>query len=136
MQYVPFMAILAAYALIYIPRMGPVSAAMKALPGGYNNNDPRTQITLLEGAGRRAANAHQNAIEAFAPFAAGVILAMFRMPQHLNVVSIICIGFVVVRTIYVFAYIADNASLRSGMWTLGVLATGSLMVIGIIGPKL
>jgi uncharacterized MAPEG superfamily protein len=136
MQYVPFIAILAAYALIYIPRMGPVSVAMKALPGGYNNSDPRTQITQLEGAGRRAANAHHNAIEAFAPFAAGVILAMLRMPQHETLVAILCIAFVVERTIYMFAYIGDNASLRSGMWTLGVLATGALMVIGIIGPKL
>jgi uncharacterized MAPEG superfamily protein len=136
MQYVPFIAILAAYALIYIPRMGPVSKAMSALPGGYNNNDPRAQIAQLDGAARRAVNAHQNAIEAFAPFAAGAILAMFRMPQHMNVVSIICLAFVVVRTVYLWAYLADNASLRSGMWTLGVIATGSLMVIGIIGPKL
>ena len=95
-----------------------------------------TQVASLEGAGRRAANAHQNAIEAFAPFAAGVIVAMFRTPAHPELISLICIAFVVVRTIYMFAYIADKASLRSGMWTLGVVATGALMVLGVIGPKL
>jgi len=136
MQYVPFLAILAAYALIYVPRMGPVSKAMNAMPGGYNNRDPRTQVAALEGAGRRAANAHQNAIEAFAPFAAGVIVAMLRTPVHHDLIPLICIGFVVVRTVYMFAYIADKPSLRSGMWTLGTVATGALMVLGVIGPKL
>jgi uncharacterized MAPEG superfamily protein len=136
MQYVPFLAILAAYALIYVPRMGLVSKAMSAMPGGYNNHDPRTQVAALEGAPRRAANAHQNAIEAFGPFAAGVIVAMLRTPTHPDLVSLICIGFVVVRTIYIFAYIGDKPGLRSGMWTLGLLATAALMVLGVIGPKL
>jgi len=136
MQYVPFLAILAAYALIYLPRMGPVSRAMSAMPGGYNNHDPRTQAASLEGAARRAANAHHNAIEAFGPFAAGVIVAMFRTPTHPDLVALICIGFVVVRTVYVFAYIDDKPSLRSGMWTLGLLATAALLVLGVIGPKL
>jgi uncharacterized MAPEG superfamily protein len=136
MQYVPFLAILAAYVLIYVPRMGTVSKAMNAMPGGYNNHDPRTQAASLEGAGRRAANAHQNAIEAFAPFAAGVIVAMLRTPTHPDLISLICIGFVVVRTVYIFAYIGDKPSLRSGMWALGLLATAALMVLGVIGPKL
>lgn len=136
MQYVPFLAILAAYALIYIPRIGPASKAMNALPGGYNNHDPRMQLAALEGAGRRAANAHQNAIEAFGPFAAGVIVAMLRTPTHPDLISLICIGFIVVRTVYIFAYIGDKPSLRSGMWTLGLLATATLMVLGVIGPKL
>ncbi|MEO8841535.1 MAG: MAPEG family protein [Kofleriaceae bacterium] len=136
MQYVPFLAILAAYALIYLPRMGPVAKAMNAMPGGYDNHDPRTQLAQLEGAGRRAANAHQNAIEAFAPFAAGVIVAMLRTPAHPDLISLICIGFVVVRTVYMFAYIADKPSLRSGMWSLGLLATAALMVFGVIGPTL
>lgn len=136
MQYVPLLAILAAYALIYVPRMGPAAKAMSAMPGGYNNRDPRTQLAALEGAGRRAANAHQNAIEAFAPFAAGVIVAMLRTPTHLELVSLICIGFVVVRTVYIFAYIGDKPSLRSAMWGLGLLATATLLVLGVIGPKL
>ena len=136
MQYVPFLAILAAYVLIYVPRIGTVSKAMSAMPGGYNNRDPRTQLAALEGAPRRAANAHQNAIEAFGPFAAAVIVAMLRTPMHPDLISVICIGFVVVRTVYIYAYIGDKPTLRSSMWTMGVLATGALMILGIIGPKL
>ena len=137
MQYVPFLAILAAYVLIYVPRMGIVAKGMSAMPGGYNNKDPRAQQAALEGAPRRAVNAHNNMIEAFGPFAAGVIVAALRTPPKLDwLVSVLCIAFIVARSGYIYAYIADNAQLRSRLWGVGLLTTAALMVLGVIGPKL
>ncbi|MBV8760878.1 MAG: MAPEG family protein [Deltaproteobacteria bacterium] len=131
MIYVPYCAILAAFLLIYIPRQV-VSAEMKKQEGGYNNNEPRVQQARLEGLGRRAMGAHNNAFEAFAPFAAGVLAAMQRSPQRTVIVAT-CIAFVVARTIYMVAYLADRANLRSGMWGLGMLAIATLMTLAIIG---
>ncbi len=131
MIYVPYCAILAAFLLIYVPRQV-VSLEMKKQEGGYNNNDPRAQQARLEGLGRRALAAHQNAFEAFAPFAAGVLAAMQRSPRETAIVAS-CIVFAVVRTVYMIAYLADKAALRSGMWGLGMLAIAHLMVLAIIG---
>lgn len=131
MIYVPYCAILAAFLLIYVPRQV-VSGEMKKQEGGYNNNDPRAQQARLEGLGRRAMGAHQNAFEAFAPFAAGVLAALQRSPQRTAIVAI-CVAFVVVRTVYMIAYLADKATLRSGMWGLGMLAITALMVLAIVG---
>lgn len=132
MLYVPYAAILAAFALVHLPRQI-VSLEMKKLPGGYNNNDPRLQQAQLEGRGRRALAAHQNGFEAFAPFAAGVLAAMQRSP-HLDAIAYICIAFVVVRTLYIVFYLGDKAMPRSTMWALGMLATAALMVLAIVGP--
>jgi len=131
MIYVPYCAILAAFLLIYIPRQV-VSGEMKKQEGGYNNNDPRAQQARLEGLGRRAMGAHHNAFEAFAPFAIGVLAAMQRSP-HRDAIVGACIGFVVVRTVYMIAYLADKAGLRSGMWGLGMIAIATLMTLAIIG---
>jgi uncharacterized MAPEG superfamily protein len=131
MLHVPYIAILAAFALIYLPRQV-VSAEMKKLEGGYDNSDPRAQQARLEGLGRRAMGAHNNAFEAFAPFAAGVLVAMQR-GVNVHTVAYISIGFVVVRTLYMVFYLADKATLRSSMWGLGVGAIGALMVLAAIG---
>lgn len=137
MHYIPYLAILAAYALIYIPRIGVVGRAMHAQPGGYDNSDPRTQQAKLEGAPKRALGAHQNAIEAFAPFAAGVLAASQRVSMgRVDLIAYVCIAFVAVRSIYMWAYIADKPDLRSAMWSIGVAATAALMVFAVIGTKL
>ncbi|HSD86432.1 MAG TPA: MAPEG family protein [Kofleriaceae bacterium] len=131
MQYVPYIAIAVAYALIYLPRQF-VSYEMKKLVGGYDNKDPRGQQAQLEGRGKRALAAHQNSIEAFAPFAAGILVAIQRTVQ-LEVIAALAIAFVVARLGYIFAYIGDKASLRSNLWGVGVAATGALMILAIVG---
>lgn len=130
MDYVPYVAILAAVVLIYAPRIV-VGREMKKQAGGYNNHDPRAQQAQLDGVGRRAVAAHQNAIEAFPPFAVGVLMAAQR-GADVYLVVVTCIVFVVARTGFMFAYLADKASLRSGLWGIGLAATGVLMISAII----
>ena len=131
MEYVPYIAILYAYALVYAPRQI-AGAEMKKLAGGYNNNDPRGQQAQLEGRGKRAIAAHHNSFEAFAPFAAGV-LASVQRGVKLEYIAIACAVFAVARTGYIVAYINDKATLRSSLWTVGILATAALMILAIVG---
>ena len=60
----PFICVLVAYLLIYLPKL-PLSAAMAKQPGGYDNKDPRGQQAKLDGWGARARAAHYNGFEAF-----------------------------------------------------------------------
>ncbi len=131
MLYIPYVAILIAFLQIHIPRQI-VGGEMKKLAGGYDNRDPRGQQQQLGGRGKRALGAHQNGLESFAPFAVG-ILACAQRGVNAQVVGGLAIGFVVVRTVYIAAYVADQPSLRSGMWALGMLATLALMGAAIAG---
>lgn len=131
MIYVPYGSLLFAFVLIYAPRFV-VSREMKAQAGGYDNKDPRGQQARLEGRGKRAVAAHLNSFEAFAPFAAAVLAAGQR-GVSLTVMAILCGLFCAVRTVYIVAYIADNAKLRSGMWALGMVCITALFVCAIAG---
>lgn len=131
MEYVPYAALLVAFSLIYIPRFV-ASAEMKRLEGGYDNHDPRAQQQQLAGRGRRAIAAHQNSLEAFPPFAAGVLAAIQRGGNS-TVLAALVVAFVVVRTGYIVAYLDDKASLRSGMWSLGMLVITALFVLALVG---
>jgi uncharacterized MAPEG superfamily protein len=131
MLHVPYIAIIAAFALIYLPRQI-VTLEMRKQAGGYDNNDPRGQQARLDGLGRRALAAHHNGFEAFAPFAAAVLVAMQRGVK-VDTVAYLAIAFVIVRTLYMVFYLADRPSLRSGMWALGMGAITALMVLAAIG---
>jgi uncharacterized MAPEG superfamily protein len=101
----------------------PVFAAGIAKWGpGLDNNHPRDWAQSLEGYRRRAYAAHQNGFEAFPFFAAAVLAAKWAdAPQ--GPVDVMALIFVVARLIYVGAYIADTAALRSIVWIGGWMAT-------------
>jgi uncharacterized MAPEG superfamily protein len=125
-HYVPYIAICIACAQIYLPRQI-VSHEAKKLAGGYDNHDPRGQQQKLEGLGKRALGAHHNGFEAFAPFAIGV-LACAQRGVRVELVAWIAIAFVVARSAYIAAYLADNAKLRSMLWGVGMTATAALLI--------
>lgn len=129
MLYVPYGSILIAFVLIYVPRFV-VGWEMKQQAGGYDNNDPRGQQATLDGRGKRALAAHQNTFEAFAPFAAAV-LCCGQAGARLALVAIACAVFVAARTVYIVAYLADTATLRSSMWAVGMLSISTLFVLAL-----
>jgi uncharacterized MAPEG superfamily protein len=93
---------------------------MNAMPGGYDNHHPRDQQARLDGKGRRALAAHLNGMEALPVFGIAVLAAAQR---HVSIrVQLLCCAlFVLARLVYVLAYLHDKASLRSGMFGLGML---------------
>jgi uncharacterized MAPEG superfamily protein len=132
-SYVPYVAILIAFALVHLPRQL-VSLEMRKLAGGYDNRDPRGQQQHLEGLGKRALGAHHNGFEAFAPFAVAILMCAQR-GVNIDLVGWLAIGFVVVRTAYVAAYLADLSTLRSLLWALGMAATIALMIAAVVAPR-
>ena len=126
-----YAALLAALVLVHVPRLV-VSREMAKLPGGYDNQDPRAQQLQLAGVGRRALGAHNNAMEAFAPFAVGVLAALGRGVRA-DLVACLAIAFVALRAIYLVAYLGNRPSLRSSMWALALLVNVALMVLAVAG---
>lgn len=109
-----------AYWCIFIAALLPfVSVGLAKYQPGYNNYSPRDWEAKLEGWRKRAVHAHQNHFEAFAPFAAGVIVAhLAHSPQR--AVDLIAVAFVVVRIAYTGAYLANKPLLRSSLWLVGL----------------
>lgn len=121
--------IVAAWGLVYAAKV-PVAVAMQRA-GGYDNRHPRAQQAALTGWGARSVAAHLNGFEAFAPFAAAVLVAHVSGAAT-GLIDILAVVFVASRVAYTGLYIADLASVRSLVWGVGWLATLGLFLSPIV----
>ncbi|BAN47907.1 MAPEG family protein [Metapseudomonas resinovorans] len=123
---IPFWCLFIAALLIFVAKI-PVAKAMSQEGKGYDNRHPRAQQARLTGFGARALAAHQNSIEAFPLFAAGVLMAHATQTQGWFVETLAII-FIVSRVLYLFLYWNDKASLRSLVWVIGLVCCLLLML--------
>jgi uncharacterized MAPEG superfamily protein len=124
----PFACVFVAFLLIWIPRVA-VVVAIRRSGLAYDNKHPRKQQATLEGFGARAQACHQNAFEGFPLFAAAVSIAHLAGADPRRS-SVLAITYVVSRVVYTVAYLANTDYLRSTVWTIGLLATFGLFVLG------
>jgi uncharacterized MAPEG superfamily protein len=94
--------------------------------GGYDNANPRAQQASLSGLGAKALAAHNNAFEAFPPFAAGVLLALWSQAD-LVTVQWLCVVHIVARVGHLGFYLLDLSTLRSISWVVGFVCSIALM---------
>lgn len=123
----PFICVLVAFVLIYVPRFF-VAAAQAKLPEGFDNRHPRAQQAKLTGLGARAQGAHLNSIEGFAPFAAAVGVAHLAGADP-GWSSTLALGYVALRALYIAFYLTDIAVARSLAWFLGFGTTVGLFIL-------
>ena len=98
----------------------------------YNNHDPRQWQTRQDNPrSQRAYAAHLNAFEAFAPFAAAVLMAQAAgvAPARIGQLAL---AFVVLRVLHGLCYVFDKPPLRSGMWALGYAVVLGLMALAAL----
>ena len=124
---VPYLCVLLAFLLVYVPKI-PLTVAMARQGKGYDNHSPRTQQAQLGGWGARALWAHQNGFESFAPFGIAVVVATLAHADATWVTRWAVIH-VVARAVYPWVYLADLATLRSLVWSVGFTATAALMLL-------
>jgi uncharacterized MAPEG superfamily protein len=92
----------------------------------YDNARPRE--SGHGGWQRRADWAQANAWEAFAPFAAAVLVAHYaRAPQP--TVDMLALGFIAFRIGHAAAYLGNKPSLRSALWLGGFVCVVGLFVV-------
>lgn len=109
---------------VFVAGLMPYVAAVLSKAGGkdFDNDEPRAWQAKQTGRLARANAAQQNSFEAFAFFAAAVVIAhVVRGPQSL--VDILAVVFVAARVAYLGAYLAGKGTLRSLLWTVGFGAT-------------
>jgi uncharacterized MAPEG superfamily protein len=117
-----------AYWMVVVAMFLPYVAVVLAKSGGVDNHAPRTTLAGLTGWRQRADWAQRNHFEAFAPFAAAVIIAeLAQVPQPR--IDIAAGAFILLRIVYTALYIADLATLRSIAWSLAFVCVLALFVM-------
>ncbi len=110
-----------AYWCVLIAAVLPYLSTGIAKSSGYGpraNRSPREFLATREGFRKRAHFSQQNAFEAFAPFAAAVIIAHLNLAAQdsLNLAAGV---FIAARVGHMITYILDAALLRSLFWIIG-----------------
>ena len=93
----------------------------------YDNHVPREVMARATGYRQRANWAQQNAWEAFAPFAAAVIIAwLMKVPlAKLNAAAAV---FIFARVAHGLCYLGNYATARSLAWLIGFAAVVYLFI--------
>lgn len=125
-----------AYWCVLIAALLPYAWVGFAKAGGerYNNRDPRGWVARQDNPRvQRAYAAHLNGFEAFAPFAAGVVMAQLAgVPAER--IATLALAFVAFRIAHGLLYIGNQPLMRSTIWAagyacvLGLLAMAALRV--------
>ena len=118
--------LLVAFMMIYAPRMPAIRGVIKA-EGRYDLANPRPQQARLTGRGARAQAAHENSLEAFAPFAAAVWVAHYGGTDA-GLRDTLALVFVAARGLYILAYLNDLNPWRTVVWTIGIFSVIGLFV--------
>jgi uncharacterized MAPEG superfamily protein len=128
----PLLCVFAAFGLIWLARV-PVVVALVRSPDGFDNKNPYRQLMRLGRRGGwqgRAVAAAQGVQQAFAPFAAAVVIAHLcgADPRRSGVLAI---GFVLTQVLYVAAYIANIDYLRAFVWLIGLFCVIGLFALSV-----
>ena len=97
-------------------------------PGGFDNRNPRSYMASLSGWQARANAAQANSFEALPLFIAGVLVAQ-QMHAVQGRVDALAMGFIAARLVYIGLYVANQASLRSLVWAVGIACSVALFFI-------
>jgi uncharacterized MAPEG superfamily protein len=123
-----------AYCSILIAALLPYLWVVVAKGSGsrYNNHDPRQWQTRQDNPrSQRAYAAHLNAFEAFAPFAAAVLMAQAAGVDPARIGQL-ALAFIVLRVLHGMFYVLDKPPLRSGVWALGYGVVLWLMAMAVL----
>lgn len=97
--------------------------------GGYDNHNPRAWLAKQTDWRARANAAQANSFEAL-PFFIGAVLVAHQLGANQTLVDLLALLFIVARIFYVMLYLADNAKLRSTVWTIGLALNVGILFAG------
>jgi uncharacterized MAPEG superfamily protein len=113
----PYFSLIGAGVLAYWPR-SIAWREMRHMDGGYDNNNPRAQQAMLQGSEARAMAAHYNCLEAL-PFFGLSVLSSLQGSVGIHVIVVLCLLFLLVRSILILSYLHDRPTLRSFSFLVG-----------------
>ena len=112
-----------AFWCVFVAALLPYVGTMSAKAGGRMpttaNANPREWLDQLSGWKKRAHWSQLNSFEAFPPFAAAVLIAVYMQAPQTQI-DLLALAFIGFRIAHNICYIADWATLRSAVWFGGI----------------
>ena len=100
-----------------------------ASAGGYDNRDPRAWLGRQSDWRARANAAQANSFEAL-PFFIGAVVIAHQLGAAQVWLDWMALGYVVCRVAFIALYVADKATARSLVWTVGLLLNIGILLLG------
>ena len=97
--------------------------------GGYDNHNPRAWLAAQSDWRSRANAAQANSFEAL-PFFIGAVVIAHQLGASQAMVDILAFAFVFIRIVYIMTYVADAATVRTILWTLGLAVNIAILFAG------
>lgn len=112
----------------FVPLVSAVAA--KAGAAGFTNKEPRPWLASLGGWRARAHAAQANAFEALPFFYGAVLLALWGGAET-SAVAGLMVAWLILRLLYLLAYIADKDRIRSLVWFLSLAVSIRILFLGL-----
>lgn len=97
--------------------------------GGFDNHQPRHWLGRQTGWRARAHAAQANSFEGL-PFFIGAVIIAHQLGANQTRLDILAFGFVFLRAIYILMYVADQATVRSIVWSLAFAVNIGILFLG------
>lgn len=97
--------------------------------GGYDNHNPRVWLAAQKDWRARANAAQANSFEAL-PFFIGAVIIAQQLGAAQGPLDILAFVYVFLRMLYIMMYVADAATVRTGVWVLGLLVNIAILFLG------
>ena len=97
--------------------------------GGYDNVNPREWLARQTDWRARANGAQANSFEAL-PFFIGAVIIAQQLGAAQGPLDILAFVYVFLRMLYIMMYVADAATVRTGVWVLGLLVNIAILFLG------
>ncbi|MGJ3704714.1 MAPEG family protein [Variovorax sp. AFSI2.2] len=120
-----------AYWCVFIACGLPYLAAWIAKAGSFgprDNTHPRDWAAKQSGWRARANSAQSNSFEGL-PFFIGAVIIAHQLGANQARLDVLAVAYVVLRLIYIAAYITGIGSVRSAVWALGFLVNIAILFL-------
>jgi len=97
--------------------------------GGYDNHNPRAWLAKQTDWRARANAAQANSFEAL-PFFIGAVLIAHQLGANQARVDLLALLYIAARILYIMLYLADNAKVRSVVWTVAFALNVGILFAG------
>lgn len=94
----------------------------------FDNHNPRAWLEGLQGWQGRAHAAQLNSFEALPLFVASVLVAQYHQADQ-STVNALAVAFIVLRVGYIAMYLLDKSTIRSALWSIGLLCCVALFFV-------
>ncbi|KAJ1652567.1 hypothetical protein IWQ61_007124 [Dispira simplex] len=108
--------------LLWVVSLVPLYLARRSSEGIYYHEAPRMQYASVDAARARLLGVHENSFEAFVFFALAILFNRAGLGSHVAA-DVLSIVVVISRALYVVVYLLNLSTLRTIIWTIGMIST-------------